>query len=690
MGVALLNHTFNGGELSKLLTARLDQQKYQSGCFKLYNMVSMAQGPATRRPGTRYNGVVKETTLSKAVRLIPFVFSATEARVLEFGEYYIRVWKDDALVTSGGSPYVITTPYTAAEVAKLRVAQSADVVYIASSGHHPAKLSRYADDNWVLSDINFIPTVAKPTGLTATKTGTLNTLTFKYVVTAIDPVSGQESLPSDEVTIKSEALNNTDGKTITLTWDAAAGITEHRVYKQSSGVYGYIGTATSVNTFTDNNIGADTEDTPPSAEDPFVGAGNYPSIAFFWQQRLGWAASDNKPFTIWMSPSAQLESLAASTPPADDDAITATLATKQANRIQWVEADRALALGTTGNEWTMGAADNSVLTPDTTSFNWQGSKGSEFIQALQAGDTLLFVQRGGDVIREFSYSYVNDKYDSPDVSIISSHLLYNKQIKSWAYQLSPFSVVWAVLSDGSMVGVTYVREHQVVAWHWHETDGVIEDICCVPGQGYDKVWMIVRRTVNGVTYRYVERMMDFFVRYTSPTGAWFVDSGVRYQGAATTTLTAIAPHLVGKTVRIWADGAEQKPKTVAADGTVTLDSAASDVVVGLNFVSDLIPARPEVSASDGTTMTRVYKVSRATIRLYRSMGVQAGRDLASLEDVIVHDASDPLDPALFTGDESVPIDTGWTDEWEFLIRAEGPVPMTVLAVVYDAEIGDVL
>ena len=689
MGVALLNHTFNGGEISELLSARPDQQKYQAGCKRLRNMVALAQGPATRRPGTKHCGAVKETNSSKAVRLIPFVFSTTEARVLEFGENYIRVWKDDVLVMKDGAPYEVGTSYTAAEVAALRVAQSADVIYIASSGHHPAKLSRYADDNWALTGVNFIPTIAAPTNLQATKTSTLSTITYKYRVTAISSTTGQESLPSDIETIKSEALNNADGKTITLTWDAVAGAVEYRIYKHSSGVFGYIGTADTA-TFLDNNIGADTEDTPPSSEDPFVGDGNYPTQVFFWQQRLGWAATNNKPFTIWMSPSGQLESLASSTPPDDADAITATLATKQANRIQWLEADRALVMGTSGNEWTVGAADGSVLTPDTMSFNWQGSKGSEFVPALQAGDTLLFVQRGGDAIREFTYSYVNDKYDSPDVSIISSHLLYKKTIKAWAYQLNPFSVVWIVLSDGTMAGITYVREHQVVAWHAHETDGVVEDICCVPGSGYDKVYLLVKRTINGVEHRFVERFMDFFIRHTDPAEAWFVDCGVRYQGTATATLTAIAPHLAGATVKVWADGAEQPEVTVAPDGTVALESAASDVTLGIGFKSDLTPSRPEVAASNGTTMTRVYKVSNAKLRLYRSMGVLAGRDEASLEPVLVHDASDPLGPAFVSSDEEVLVDTGWADEWEFLIRAEGPVPMTVLAVVYNAEIGDAI
>ncbi len=688
-----ISQSFNGGEMSDLMKARPDQPRYQAGCNTLLNAICLPQGPATRRPGLRYLGEVKETTLSNDVILVPFVFSTTESRVMEFGNNYIRFWSGDALI---GAPYEVVTTYTAAQLRDMRFAQSNDVVYIAHPDHAPAKLSRLSDTSWTLEDINFIPETPTPTGVgVANTTGvaTSGKQTYKYVVTAIHATTGEESLPSTVASITADLLNKTDGNYNDITWTAVSPAPlEYRVYKYEAGLYGYIGTATSPTvTFRDDNIGADEDDTPPSGENPFDGSDDYPSIVFLWQQRLGWAATNNKPFTVWLSPSAQFESMSASKPPADDDAIEKTLAAIQSNRIQWVEGDRSLVMGTTGNEWSMGSTDGEALTPAGGGFSKQGSKGSESIPAISTGDSLLYVQRGGDIIREFAYSYTVDRYESPDASIISSHLLDERKVVNWCYQTIPYSVVWIVMDDGSLISMTYVREHEVVGWHRHETDGIVEDVCAIPGtEGYDLVYAVVKRNVDGDDVRFVERMDNYFIRIDDPSDAFFVDAGVTYDGAATTTLTAIAAHLVGETVKIWADGAERPDMVVPAGGTLELTKEASKVHVGLPFVSDVAPTRPEIVAPEGTSLTRVYKVANANVKLYRSMGVKAGATPDELEEILVHDASDPLPPAYVTSDHELPVDNGWDEDWEFTIRADGAGPMTVLAVVYDVEIGETL
>jgi len=247
------------------------------------------------------------------------------------------------------------------------------------------------------------------------------------------------------------------------------------------------------------------------------------------------------------------------------------------------------------------------------------------------------------------------------------------------------------LNDGSLISMTYVREHKVVAWHRHETSGLVEDVTAVPGpDGYDLIYAIIRRNINGTDVRFVERMDNYFVRIDNPNDAFFVDSGVSYSGAATDTLTNIAPHLAGEIAKIWADGAERPEQLVPAGGTVILDKPASEVHLGLGFDSVLVPARPEVVAPDGTTLTRVYKVNTANLKLFRSMGVKAGSSEDELEEVLKHDAYDPIPPAYATRAVEVAVDTGWDEEWGFTIKADGPGPMTVLAVVYDVEIGEML
>ena len=149
-----------------------------------------------------------------------------------------------------------------------------------------------------------------------------------------------------------------------FTWEAVPGAAYYRVYKKKYGVFGYIGKAGAECSFDDENIGADTEDTPPEHKNPFAGPGDWPSQVFFHQQRLGWAATERRPMTIWLSRTGEFESMAASTPPKDDDAIEVTLAAAQANRIVWLQPDRqSLTFGSEGSEWTLAAGEGVALTP---------------------------------------------------------------------------------------------------------------------------------------------------------------------------------------------------------------------------------------------------------------------------------------------------------------------------------------
>src|SRR5262249_10212230 len=147
-----------------------------------------------------------------------------------------------------------------------------------------------------------------------------------------------------------------------------------------------------------------------------------------------------------------------------------------------------------------------------------------------------------------------------DMSVLSQHLVYDTtaqyQIQEWAFAEEPFRVICCVRSDGALLGFTYMREHEVFAWHRHSNDGVVESVATIPDPdgagGYiDVVYLIVNRTIGGTTKRYVERMVDRV--FATVADAWFVDCGLQYSGAPVTTISALG-HLEGKTVAILGDG----------------------------------------------------------------------------------------------------------------------------------------
>ena len=145
--------SFTAGELSSRMQGRTDFQKYFSGCTRLENFVVLPHGPITRRPGTYYVSNVKTQTAK--TRLIPFEFSTTQTYVLEFGNQYIRFYKDNGQIESGGSPYDISSPYLTAELFDIKFAQSADVMYICHNNHAVRKLSRTGHTSWTLSEVEF-------------------------------------------------------------------------------------------------------------------------------------------------------------------------------------------------------------------------------------------------------------------------------------------------------------------------------------------------------------------------------------------------------------------------------------------------------------------------------------------------------------------------------------------------------
>lgn len=675
-----VQNVLNGGEISPLLWARADQPRYQTGAREMLNFVPMPQGGATRRPGTRFLG----TALHASGRLVPFVFSATQGRMLEFGDKTMRVWlPDGSLVAKDGAPLSVETPYAAADLDGVRYAQSADVIFFVHENYSPRKLSRYADDDWRWSEPTFQPSIAAPAiskiDLIGSTESTAAAVELKYVVTAVDEETGQESAISNVGTISAKPLSSTYYPRIS--WGAVESAAYYRVYKYKGGVYGFIGRATAGTSFDDQNIGADTEDTPPEYENPFEGEGNYPSQVFFHQQRLGFAATRNKPITVWLSKTADFENFSSSTPPKDDDAIDVTMAGKQANRIVWLQPDRsALCIGTEGSEWTLEPSEGVVLTPKNSSFQLQTSNGGDgTVAAISVGGSVLYVQRGSGAVREFAYNYSADKYLGEDLTILARHVLQDVEIRAWAYQQEPYSVLWCVLSDGSLAGLTYMKEQQVIGWHRHGTAGEFLDIASIPGTPDDQLWVLVKRDES----IFVERL-DTFFDSSDLSEAYYLDSSLYYQGEPVTQLSGLG-HLAGRGVQVFADGGTIDGLTVSESGTLELARPAQSILIGLTYVPRLVLNLPEIETQSGSSIMHNRKVSRVRMRVYRSMSFLAGLQGELLRPIIDRNitAGKMLVKPFFSEATDLVLDAagGWTDESPLVVEIESPTPLTILGIL---------
>jgi hypothetical protein len=217
-------------------------------------------------------------------------------------------------------------------------------------------------------------------------------------------------------------------------------------------------------------------------------------------------------------------------------------------------------------------------------------------------------------------------------------------------------------------------------------------MCCIPGDGYYELWAVIKRTINGAAVRNIEMMEKVFedskATYESNKGlnAFFVDCGITYNGAATTTITGL-DHLEGETVVGLADGSYVSPKTVAS-GSITLSKASSVVHVGLPYTGYIQTMRPEIPLRDGTMQGRKKTVTGGHVRVYESASFKIGIDEDNLDDAFDPERVITLGGAypLFTGDIPYSLDDTFNMNNRVMIVQDKPMPLTVLGIMKELAI----
>jgi hypothetical protein len=340
-----------------------------------------------------------------------------------------------------------------------------------------------------------------------------------------------------------------------------------------------------------------------------------------------------------------------------------------------------LIILTAGSVWRISGGSDDVITPSSIMARFQEGRGANRVAPLVIGNSILFCTRKGNTIRELAYTYEKDVFTSLNRSVLSQHLFDGYTIEQMAYQQEPWSVIWMVRDDGALLTFTYLQEHEVFAWTKQEiagTDAEVESVCTIPGDDEDEVWIVSKRTVNGSTVRYIERL------HTRDWGddledAFFVDCGLTYDGAAATTISGL-DHLEGEDVAVLADGEYVGTKTVSS-GEITLNSSASVVQAGLAYNSNVETLGIEVQTDNGTIITRPKLVNTVWLSVYETQGIQAGPNTSRLKDV--QDCASQL----YDGDAQILMDSGWEQNGRIYIRQADPLPMTILAITPQLDVG---
>ncbi|KRB16046.1 hypothetical protein ASD99_31570 [Mesorhizobium sp. Root695] len=423
--------------------------------------------------------------------------------------------------------------------------------------------------------------------------------------------------------------------------------------------------------------------------------GKYVESGSLYEERLAFS----RKFSVYASATGDFDNFALGEK--DDDALEFVQAGGgQANDIVWIaDSDGALLIGTSGGIRALsGSGIDEALTPSSFKNRRSRTFGCARIRPVDAGQSFLYVTRSRKSIAELTQT-AQSRFASDDVGQISEHIP-KQGVVELAFQADPDPLLWFPLENGELGGYTHQPSQEVRGMHRHRLGGtfsgsdwaVVESAAVTPGQdGNDDLWLVVKRTIGGVTRRYIEIKTAPF-EYGAIADAFEVDCGLSYTGLAVTTVGG-AIHLAGQSVDVLADGKVYRGLTVSGGGTVTLpdSSTAAKWQLGLPYAAGADTLELDVGGRDGSIIGRRKKVSKVILSLLETdtTGLQVQSFMRGRwEPVRMPSIVAPNGRAtLFTGNVEVPIDDSWEGQGRVRIRHVNPTPCTIRAFtpVFDAE-----
>lgn len=785
-----IQNSFSSGELSPLLKGRTQMAQYGNGCETLQNMVVLPQGGITKRPGTKFIQEVKNS--ANTTRLIPFLVGSDQSYVLEFGNSYIRfyrnggallstaaisngtfdtdltgwtdndtgtgasTWNANAMRLNGGGAgvaartqaiayvgtaqhtlsftsstntcgyrigttlggteiasgtsslganainftpaaagtiyiqfrntanndadvdtvslstpiYEIPSPYTSAQVEAIQWAQSKDTMYLAHGSVALRKLRRFGASQWDIVEVDLVdgPYYNKTddeyggvgTSITLTPSATSGSITFTassdlFVATDVGRAIRYRSATADEWAES------------TITAYTSPTLVTASVEKVLSGT------------------GASTE----WRLGYFSDTTGHPACVTFHEQRLVLANTNDRPQSVWFSRSGDIEVFQPDNDSFKDEvdatsAMTYTLASRDSNDIVWLSSRNVLYLGTYGAIFAAKASSlDEAMTPNNISIKPAVKTASYAAMPIETSNATLFIHYHQRKLIELSYNVESDNMVGVDLSILSEHLGTPK-FKVIARQEEPYNILWAVDEEGGLTGLTYLRDQQVVGWHTHViggTDVEIKSIACATGADETELWLIIQRTVDGNTVQYVEQLTPYFRDDILPQDAFFVDSGLRYSGAAASTLSGL-DHLEGDTVVAYCNGYVGVVADEVTAGEITLQQTTTKAAVGLPYTTIVKTMPIDLNGPGGSISGSLVRAWKSTVRFYRSALAKVGYStedsniIENFGDGYVMGGAIPLKSEL----KEVPYDHGAELEIATYIEQTQPAPMTILSI----------
>lgn len=659
---------FAGGEIDPLLAQRTDFARQQTGLAQVNGFLPLIQGPITRAPGTYQIGNTKGDGIAI---LVPFVFAADDAVLLEFTNFTMRVWRYSELVTVGGTPYELATPWPNGALASLQWVQSADVIYFCDGQRPVQRLERHALDDWSITPAQFNTGPFRVQNLDATKTIQASAATGAVNLTAnasfwvsqhvgslvmLQPTDATvafwtagEAIGSGGVAVGeyrrydgkvyqlATATGSTVGPNPPIHEEGVAQADKTTSWRFVSDLVGIaritsitsptVAVATVLRTIPKSCVDAPTYRWSEGAWSAKYG---YPRSVELFQQRAVYASTPSEPRTLWFSTVGDYRDFLPSTE-ADGSFSYSIAGDGSVNAVQTLKRGRAgLHVFGLGEEWSTRADTSAaVIGPTNAVISQDGANGSRPTRPIAPFGDPIFLSRDGRRLLQIGYSLQEDAKRITNLSLPAGHMGASA-FTQIVWQAQPLPIIWGARENGTLAALVYDQAENILGWaNVTLAGGQVSSIAASPSLSVinDNIFMVVARTVNGTTKRFIERMSQIWTTLSDDIAPSWINHfycARRFVPSSPTDRFDMA-HLAGREVYALTDLGHYGPITIPTSGPDAGLAVLPDVVtwatIGLfdathAFETFDIPA----AAADGNSLGRRKRlVAGTTIAVHRTM-----------------------------------------------------------------------
>lgn len=748
-------NVFSQGFLSTRARGRRDNPVYSSSFRYSNNLIPLLQGSVRARSGNQF--VLPVRNSAEDAIIVEFQFNDEQTYILQLGEGYARVYRDREPVklpaqnitgATQANPVVLTVtghgysngdivfvsgvsgmtqindrwffvnnvtantfelqdlfkdnvdgtsfdayvsggtvekafeitglPWLASDLVSLTYTQSADVLFFFENGYQTRSLGRVSDTNWTLNIVEY-------------KDG-------PYL-----PINATDT------TITPSALTGSITLTASTSLFAASDVGRFMRIREGTNEWGYVEiTGFTSSTVVSAQVFIELSSIVATDQWRFSVYGGstygYPRVGVIHEERFVVGGSqvflDNVAFTqtalytpteFDFSPS-ELDGQVI-----DSNGLTVNLGSNQIDRVNWLSSTRALLVGTTSSEYSVtgsGVSSREAITPDRRVIQRESNYGSvPNVRVHLIGNSTLYTDKSGLKVREEIYDFGIDGFRSLPISVTADDIL-RPSVKRTAFQRNPDPIMWMVMGDGTVVGLTFEKENEVTGFHLHtftrEGEKVIDvGVISRPDAQADDVYFLVERNINGHTVKYLEFMTPMFEEISDLNEAFFVDCGISVTNSPASATVGGLWHLEGEEIDVLVDGSNH-PKRTVQNGQVTLEYAAENVKAGFAYEKEIHLLPPEVP-DFGSIGGRVIRFNKFYIDLVDTVGLQSTTNSANnYESIPFNGFNNNLNQAapLFNGVLPVTPASGFAPDDFLQIRNTLPLPFGFNYVISQIEINN--